>query len=154
MDQPRALAVLRTYDDILSTLRARRDELDVPNEVVDEITGLTRGHTSKVISPHPTKLLGPVSWNLWAALGLKVVAIEDPIALAKAKRSSYWQRRRQPQVLPACPYPRAPGQFTTANAGEMAHRRAAALSPQKRSRIARKAAKARWHKPRVDEIGG
>jgi hypothetical protein len=43
-DQPRALAALRSYSDLVQCLRARRDELDISNETIDELAGLTEGH--------------------------------------------------------------------------------------------------------------
>jgi hypothetical protein len=106
-DQPRQLAVLRTYEDGLAVLRARRDELDISNEVVDEVAGLARGHTSHLIAHRPSRGLRGISWNIWEALGLKVVVLEDPAALARAKRRSAWHNRRQHQPLPVHAYPSA-----------------------------------------------
>jgi hypothetical protein len=48
-----------------------------------------------------------VSWNIFEALGLRVVVLEDPAALAKAKRNSAWRTRRQTQPLPITTYPDA-----------------------------------------------
>jgi hypothetical protein len=142
--EPRQLAVLKSYADVVQTLRARRDELDVPQMVLDEITGLAAGHVSHLLQPHPMKLIGPVSWNLFEALGIRIIAVEDLRALARAMRSSAWRTRRQPQPIEPQAYPQAPGRITPANAVEMALRRAAALSSTRRAAIARKAAKARW----------
>jgi hypothetical protein len=106
-DQPRQLAVLQSYDDLLATLRARRDELDIANEIIDEIAGLTRGHASKLLGHRPSRGFGGISWNVWEALGLKVVVLEDPAALARAKRRSAWHNRQQNQPLPVHQYPSA-----------------------------------------------
>jgi hypothetical protein len=59
------------------------------------------------LQPKPIKYLGPVSWNIFEALGLRVVVLEDPAALAKAKRNSAWRTRRQTQPLPITTYPDA-----------------------------------------------
>jgi hypothetical protein len=150
---PRQLAVLRTYQDAIQTLRARRDQLDVPHEIIDDIAGLPGGYTSKVLTPKkPMKHIGPISWNIFEAIGLRIVALEDPHALKRAMRNHNWRNRRQDQMLAVEKYPQAPGRITTENAAEMARKRAAALSPAKRKRIARKAAQARWSKPHVVEV--
>ncbi len=48
-EQARTFAVLRTCDDLVKVIRARRDELDVPHEILDEIAGLHGGYTSKLL---------------------------------------------------------------------------------------------------------
>jgi len=59
-----------------------------------------------VLSPKPVShLIGRVSWNIFEALGLRVLVIEDTAALAKAQRSSAWRTLRQPQVMPVTAYP-------------------------------------------------
>jgi hypothetical protein len=148
----RQLATLRTYDDLVQVIRARRDELDVPHEIIDDIAGLAAGHTSKLLTPRPMKLIGPVSWNVFEALGMSLVAIENGAALARSRRSHKWRQRRQDQMLAVEPYPQAPGRITTENASAMARKRAAALSAARRRQIARKAAQARWSKPHVVEV--
>src|SRR5258708_31565042 len=102
---PRQLAVIRSYEDVLRTLRARRDELDVPHEIIDEIAGLAAGHTSKLLCPSPMKLLGPISWHVFEALGISLVAIENATALKRAMGRSAWRTRRQDQMLIAHAYP-------------------------------------------------
>jgi len=42
-DAPRQLAEIRTFEDVSAVLRARRDELDIPNEVIDELAGSPAG---------------------------------------------------------------------------------------------------------------
>jgi hypothetical protein len=151
----RQLATLRTYDDLVQVIRARRDELDVPHEIIDDIAGLAAGHTSKLLTPRPMKLIGPVSWNVFEALGMSLVAIENGAALARSRRSHKWRQRRQDQMLSTHAYPgREPEKFKALGAiGGL--RRAKKLSPAQRRKIARKAARARWarwRKPRLDEI--
>jgi hypothetical protein len=151
---PRQLAVIRTYEDVLRVIRARRDELDVPHEIIDDIAGLAAGHTSKLLCPRPLKHLGPISWSIFETLGLNLVAIENSAALARSRRSHKWRQRRQDQMLIAHAYPgREPEKFKALGAlGGL--RRAKNLSPAQRRKIARKAAQARWRKPRVVEIKG
>jgi hypothetical protein len=104
----RQLAVVRSYNDLVATLRARRDQLDVPHEILDEIAGLASGHTSKLLAPSRIKYIGDMSWHLFEVLGLKVVVIEDPAALARMRRRSAWRTRRQQQSLgPPAQYPQS-----------------------------------------------
>src|SRR5258708_40140164 len=103
---PRQLAVLRTYADVLRVIRARRDELNVPHEIIDDIAGLPGGYTSKLLTPKkPMKVIGPVSWNLFEAIGVKIIAVEDPHALKRAMRNHNWRNRRQDQMLAQHTYP-------------------------------------------------
>jgi hypothetical protein len=104
-DQPRQLAVLQSYDDLLATLRARRDELDIANEIIDEIAGLTRGHASKLLGHRPSKFFSFISWSVFEALGMRVIVVEDAQALARAQRRSAWRKRQQTQALPTHAYP-------------------------------------------------
>src|SRR5262249_4996114 len=106
-DQPRRLAELRSYEDLLATLRARRDELDIANEIIDEIAGLTRGHASKLLGHRPSKFFSFISWSVFEALGMRVIVVEDAQALARAKANRNWQKRKQGQPLPVHPYPPA-----------------------------------------------
>jgi hypothetical protein len=152
MIEPRQLATLRTYDDLVQVIRARRDELNVPHEIIDDVAGLPGGYTSKLLTPRPIKLIGPISWHVFEALGISLVAIENAAALARSRRSHKWRNRRQGQMLAMQNYPQVRGRITTENAAEMARKRAAALSPRKRRAIARKAARARWQRPRVVQV--
>jgi hypothetical protein len=92
----------------MRVLRARRDELDLPHEIIDDVAGFTAGHTAKLLSTdamgRPRKGLGRVSWNIFEGLGLRVTVLEDPDALARAKRRSAWRTRRQGQPLPVTTY--------------------------------------------------
>src|SRR5258706_12020068 len=109
---PRQLAVIRTYEDVLRVIRARRDELDVPHEIIDDIAGLAAGHTSKLLCARPMKLLGPISWNVLEALGVCLVAIENGAALERSRHNHKWRNRRQDQMLTAHAYPgREPEKF-------------------------------------------
>jgi hypothetical protein len=105
MAEPRQLAILRTYQDLVQVIRARRDELDVPHEIIDAIAGLTSGHTSKILCAPPMKHIGPVSWAILEVLGLRVVIEEDLQALSRAQRRSAWRTRRQNFKLPITKYP-------------------------------------------------
>src|SRR5258708_6846526 len=105
MNAPRQLAVLRTYADVLRVIRARRDELDVPHEIIDDIAGLPGGYTSKLLTPKkPMKVIGRVSGNVSEAIGVKIIGVEDPHALQRAMRNHTWRNRRQDQPLAVVSY--------------------------------------------------
>jgi hypothetical protein len=87
--------LLRSPDDIVAALRARRDELDIPHEVIDHIAGLQSGYTSKMLAPQPMKGLGAMSLPaLLGAMGAALVLVEDSAQLERISRR--WQKRRRP----------------------------------------------------------
>lgn len=78
------LAEIRTYDDLHQALRARADHIGVTRLGLDEITGLTSGHSGKLLAPTKIKRLGPISFDLMLpALGLKLLLVEDAEIVAK-----------------------------------------------------------------------
>jgi hypothetical protein len=82
----RRLAVVSDYQGLVSALRARADELDVSNETLDATTGLASGYTSKVLGLGSGRSLGRLSLGvLLTALGLQLVVVEDPEALARVR---------------------------------------------------------------------
>ena len=84
----------RTYFQLIDALAARRLELRATLAELDEVAGLAERHSSKVFSRRPTKYLGPITLScLLAALGLKIVVVEDPEAL---ERVEHRYRRRGP----------------------------------------------------------
>jgi hypothetical protein len=66
------------------------------------------------------KHIGPVSWNIFEAVGLSIVAIENDAALKRAMRNSAWRNRKQSRMLAVHSYPQAPGRITRENAAAMA----------------------------------
>lgn len=85
---------IRSYEDLISAIRARRDALDVPHAVIDDLAGVPDGYTSKILSPTPRRFIGPISWNMIEALGLGVVLVEDAAALARSQRNHAWRTRK------------------------------------------------------------
>lgn len=152
MTEPRRLAVVRSYTEMVEALRARCDELQIPHAVVDAIAGLQDGYTSKVLSPKPFngKGLGPVSWGILEVLGLRVMLVEDWAGLQRMIRRPDWRERRHARSasITASIAPTM-GWITAENAGYLAKRRAEKLAPNRRAKIARKAAKARWSKKAI-----
>jgi hypothetical protein len=98
---PRELATVQQYGELVEALRRRCAELDIPFSVVDDIAGLPDRYLSKILSPNPIKGIGRISWCVFEALGLRLVLIEDPAALAKAQRHPAWRERKYAKPRPA-----------------------------------------------------
>lgn len=87
MSQP-----IRSMGELLDAMRARRDHLDISHETIDAISGVPDGYTSKLMAPNPIKNLGFKSLGpVLGALGMALVPIEDPEAMAKVQRR--WAKR-------------------------------------------------------------
>jgi hypothetical protein len=144
---PRVIAVARDYDQLITAIRARRDELQVTHITIDEVAGLQGGYAGKLLCDPPIKLLGKVSFGcVLGALGLAVVLVQDNDALKKVQDRLVTRKHRKMRP------DRSHTWFTAENAREMAKRRAAKMSAKERSASASKAARARWRKPRLIEI--
>jgi hypothetical protein len=119
-----AFRMLRTADDLIAALRARKDELGLSNATVDEIAGMTLGHWDKACGPSRVKSPNLFTlMSLIGALGLAVQFVDDPDRIRAVR--GRWRRRSDPQVCPP-----------TLTIGQ--------ARPVVLSRAARKAAKARW----------
>ena len=92
------LKLLRTPDDIVAALRARRDELNISHETIDAIALYADGYTSKLLAPEPMKGLGHISLpSLLEALGCALVLVEDSAAVERMRGK--WTPRKRPQKL-------------------------------------------------------
>lgn len=64
--------------------RDRAQQLNITRDTIDQIAGLTSGHASKLLAPEPLKHYGLRSFGpMLGALGLKLLVVEDPEALAR-----------------------------------------------------------------------
>jgi len=145
---PRPIAVCRTYDDLLRTLRARRQTLGLTHEQLGTDAGLTDGHAAHLLSPRKgqrsrnfrrfgSATLGPVL----EVLGLELVVQERADALVRTEQQNHasadasetkaapqdWRRNHGPRW----------GRW-------MAARRTLLLTAEERSESARTAAQVRW----------
>lgn len=78
------IATVRDYGELMAGLRARADALKTNRRTLDEIAGLTPGHSSKLLAPVPIKNFGPDTIGpMLGALGLKLLIVEDVEALAR-----------------------------------------------------------------------
>jgi hypothetical protein len=149
--------IIGSIEELLAALRARRDELQISNETIDDIAGLSDRHASKLLAANfPSRNLGKISFPLiLGALGLgiaRVEIVEDPEAIARVQgRWLKWKRlpygspriRLSPAAL-ECARPVILRDLS--KLGNAA--RSALLPAKKRSEISRHAAKCRWRKQR------
>lgn len=137
---------VRDYDQLIAALRARVAELGVSLETVEGVAGLPERYAIKLLAPIPVKGVGRASLGpMLGALGLKIVVVEDAEALARVARRLV---RKEAQYANT-------GMRTEkshVNTGDsewgriMAARRMVLISPRQRTRLAKRAARARWAK--------
>jgi hypothetical protein len=101
----RVLAQVTDYAGLITALRARVDELNLTFDTLDEVAGLSDRYSSKLLTPaiKPSRTLGKMSLGaVLGALGLRLIVVEDPVALAKVQnryrprkyaRPSSWRAR-------------------------------------------------------------
>jgi hypothetical protein len=155
-DTPRQLGTCNDYAGLHRLLRERAESLNISRNTLDEAAGFTPGHASKLLAPRPIKNLGPVTLGLMLqGLGVQLLLVEDPDALKRI--SSQLTPREVSVPVLSLSWGRAKHllvskRWVKKNGRKGGKQRAKNLSPRQRSAIARKAAKARWTKPRVIEM--
>ncbi len=146
MSEPRQIAVVRDSQEAQCAFRERAEELKIPREVLDELTGLPKGYSGKVLANPPAKGLGYVSfWTMLGALGLTVILVEDAKRMvrvnATTKRQGHYPEKRNWRNAKALSM-----MLENARKGGKigAKARMVKLTAAHRSQIARTAANARW----------
>jgi hypothetical protein len=149
--------IVGSIEQLLAALRARRDELEISNETIDDIAGLSDRYTSKVLAAnYPSRNLGKLSFPLLlGALGLgiaKVEIVEDPEAIARVEgRWLKWRRLPygSPRIRLSAKAIEHAKPHVLQDLSKLGNAARQALLPGKqRSAIARKAARARWRRRR------
>jgi hypothetical protein len=151
-DQPRQLAVIRDYGQLIEAMRDRASELNVSRASINDCAGFQDGYAEKLLCGGlpggvPLKRIGHQTLGpLLTVLGTALVLVEDLDAVAKitsrmAKRQNAGndmqavrkrrKRRRYPKLGPEW------GRIMRA-------RQLLMQSEELRGRIARQAARARW----------
>lgn len=155
----------------IAALRKRLADLNMTYATLDAICGFTPGYASKILCEEPAdtqanaqtnaprttqRWFGPMSFE--AVLGgtaLKIVLVNDPKQLARIQSSHHFIARKKPMPISAT-HPYIVQRKTRENMRQMGQlggvARAQKLTPQARTDSARKAAKARWSKPKVVEV--
>ena len=143
-DEPRVIADVTSYEQMLAALRARVNELQLNGERFDEFAGLPRGYLSKLIGARPIRRLGMTSFGpVLAGLGLRLLVIEDNAATERLKnrlppRNSSFVRAA-PSIVLTVRYFKKFGR-------KGAQARVDISTKEQRRGWAKKAATARWQK--------
>lgn len=140
----RIIATVRDYDGLVAALRARVAELNIAGETVDRIAGLPDRYTSKLFAPIPIKGMGRVSLGpMLGALGLKIIVVEDAEAMAKV--AARLQRKEEQYASTGMrPQERHVNKGDSQWSKILNCRRSLMLTPRQRSKLAKRAAAARW----------
>jgi hypothetical protein len=142
------------YAGLIAAFRAAAAarHIAIGSENVATVSGLPSNYVAKLLQPRPTKRIGAISLGpLLGVLGLKLVVLEDPEAVARF--SSRIEQRNGSSVRTAATH-----QFSLSNrflkkiGAEGGKARAKKLTPSQRSRSSRKAALARWAKRKQNGV--
>lgn len=148
-----ALGTVRDYASLQPILRARADALGLSRVELDRIAGLPAGYSSKVLAEVPLRQLGPDTLGpMIGALAVKFIVVEDTEALAK--HTSRGDKRVEKYALNAAKLNGAVHFKISLRKLRQNGRKGGAASRKymtagKARKLARKAARARWHKPKV-----
>ena len=86
MPGQRPNAIVKDYDHLRAAARARMAQLQITFETLDAVSGVQSGYSAKILGPKPSRNFGPMSLStIFSALGMKLVAVEDPEALAQIR---------------------------------------------------------------------
>jgi hypothetical protein len=137
-------------EEMLALLRARISQLGISHGTLDAIAGLQDGYASKILADPPIRRPGPMTLALvLAALGYKMELQHDEEALAAVQRRLEHRNRKGRHKRAAARTTIIPYFSDPVNAHLAGVKRWSSTTPQQRSRIAKRAAKKRWNKPRI-----
>ena len=150
-DQPQPLGavaelvgVVHGYADIHAILRARAEQLNISRVDLDRLTHLAPGYCGKLLAPTPIRKPSDETLHfLLPALGLKMVLMTDPQSVERIRQTT--QPRDASRAVHAAVTHYSLSHRFLRRIGRLGGKaRAKSLTPAQRSRLARKAAKARW----------
>lgn len=156
----RIYSIIEDSNAFHAAMRRRVSELNISHLRLDEIAGLPAGYSGKLLGPAQVKNFGPMSFIVMPkSLGLCLALVEDPNALARVKdryiprqrvnsRNGNQARPLGKRILDRV-RPSIIHEFCK-RAGKLAQK---SRSPEQRSRLGRKAARARWRGPRRKRAG-
>lgn len=144
----------RDYAGLVAAMRAVKDYIGLSNAELESICGLTSGHVDKALGPSAVKTIGRSTFDLLCGgLAIEFEIRADPEAMRRME--SRWEGRNRSQIRVDAKPPsieileRAKPVIFRQNGVRGALARNAKLSPAKRSKIAKRAARARWRVPRA-----
>jgi hypothetical protein len=136
-------AEIREPYDFNAALRARAQQLDVSRATIDAIAHLQEGYSAKLLSPHPKKHLGQISFRTIRSLGLRVFIIDD-LDATEALKDQLEPRRKQQRFCETTAAVNLAPRLVHFILGERARRLNRSRTPAQRTESARRAANARW----------
>lgn len=158
MDNQRILAVVYDYKGLVDAFKAWVAELNVARETLDSVAGLPDKYAQKLLAPVPVKGVGRTSLGpLLGALGLKLIVAVDHEQLERIRhrldqRSEADVKRETSnangRMLTGKRRKKSATLIHPGTARMMRSRGVLMLTPRKRSRIARLAARTRWKRYR------
>jgi len=154
MNAPSVLGEVHSYSDLHGILRRRAEQLELSRECIDFYSGLQPGYSSKLLSPNPTKRIGPLALTLLLpTLGAKLLVVEDPEALARLRSNSGVKPRSAQHSAHAKVVMLSGRHFRRIGKKGGALSRSK-MSKQQASEIGRKAAVIRWSAVKAAARGG
>lgn len=137
-----ALFTIACYNDLVEALRSRKASLGLSDATLDDIAGLTAGHTNKVLGPSRDRGIGAATFEAYLmALAIDLVMVESKSKL-KTMRPHY-EGRKDSHVRTNH---RLSGAGVSRIMSELGRRRQAKYTAEQRSEYARRAAWKRWEK--------
>lgn len=96
---PAAPCEIYSYDDLVLALRQRADELEISRATIDELAGVPDRYSNKVLSIKKVRRIGMETLAAFlGALSVKLVMVEDPIALARNRSRMVKRNKSQVRV--------------------------------------------------------
>lgn len=146
------MTVVRTYDQLIAAFRARLAALNLAmTPQLDELAGLPDHYIAKLLAPVPIRGIGRTSLGpLLTVLGLQIVLVEDPAAIAQcAGRLPIRRDHKTAGEAMLAAQHRAQrldiaARRTPQWGRQMRARQVLAQTPRQRSHQARRAARIRW----------
>ena len=143
-ERPKVLGEFVEYSDFIQTVRNRVAELGIHGTRFDSLAGWPEGYLSKLTCARPVRRIGISSLGvLCSAMGVKLQMVEDPRGTERLRRL----QPRNPSYVRAMPAnacivltPKILARIRRLGG----RARMAQLTAKQRSKLARKAALARW----------
>jgi hypothetical protein len=139
-------------EELLDAIRQRLNELQITYDTLDSVAMLPERYTSKLLCRPPIKHAGALTlWNILGTLGFKISLVATDVPTYMRERLT--PREHAPQPVGKR---RLTVSFTRAwmrKIGSKGGKARAAIASKKRrlSRINRRNALKRWHKPQTSE---
>lgn len=145
----KVLGPVRSYHDLHEIMRAQAERLNVSRVTIDELANLTPGYAAKLLAPNPIKHLGEETFaSVLPALAIKLIAVVDEQSLEQITKAAT-TRVGQGALLTDAVHYKLSRRFMRKIARKGGSNSRKYMTKKKASRMARKAARARYPKARA-----